>query len=43
MYQNYPIPECFEACEDLIAEGGTIHQRWSCTHCGARQTMKILF
>lgn len=39
-YNDYPIDECAEACEALIAKGHTIHQKWTCKHCGARQTME---
>lgn len=39
-YNDYPIEECAEAAEAIIAKGGTIHQKWSCRHCGARQTME---
>jgi len=38
-YNDYPIEECRQAADILIADGADVHQKWSCQHCGARQTM----
>lgn len=37
--KDYPLQECAEEADALIAAGGTIYQKWTCAHCGARQTM----
>ncbi len=38
-YNDYPLDECVQAAEQLIADGADVHQKWTCRHCGARQTM----
>jgi hypothetical protein len=38
-YNDYPIEECVRAAERLIADGARVHQKWTCRHCHARQTM----
>ena len=40
-YNDYPIFECIEAAEDLIAKGADIYQKWTCQHCRSRQTMAV--
>ena len=37
-YNDYPIAECAEACEKIIAKGGTVYQKWTCDGCGERIT-----
>lgn len=39
-YNDYPIEECADACEKIIATGGTIHQKYTCAKCGSRQAME---
>jgi hypothetical protein len=39
-YNDYPIEECLDAAIDLIDKGATVHQKWTCGHCGSRQTME---
>ena len=34
-----PLLEIAAECDVLIADGMTIFQKWTCVHCGARQTM----
>ena len=38
-YNNYPLEECEEAALKLIANGATVHQKFTCAGCGARLTM----
>ena len=38
-YNDYPIEECRQAADKLIAEGAVVHQKWTCSHCRSRQTM----
>jgi len=38
-YNDYPIDECAQAADELIADGADVHQKWTCGHCGSRQTM----
>jgi len=37
--KDYPLEECVKQADKLIANGATAYQKWSCNHCGARQTM----
>ena len=40
-YNDYPIEECIKEVEkNLLPKGHTVHQKWTCKHCGARQTME---
>jgi transcription elongation factor Elf1 len=34
-----PIQEILEEVDPLVQAGATIHQKFTCDHCGARQTM----
>lgn len=36
---DYPIEECLPLAEKIIEQGGAVHQKWTCHHCGSRQTM----
>jgi hypothetical protein len=36
---DHPIDECLSAAVPLIESGATIHQKFTCSACGARQTM----
>jgi peptide subunit release factor 1 (eRF1) len=36
---DYPIEECLATAALLISQGATIHQKFTCSNCGARQTM----
>ncbi len=38
-YNDYPLEEIQRACDKQIAKGATCYQKWSCKHCGSRQTM----
>jgi hypothetical protein len=40
LYQDFPLAECKETASDFIADGGTLYQRWTCSHCQTRQAMK---
>lgn len=39
--KNYPIHEIALSCDQAMARGGTVYQKWTCLNplCGARQTM----
>jgi len=39
-YNDYPIEECLEVAQPYIDAGATIHQKFTCRHCGSRQTME---
>jgi len=32
--------EILPMCEDVIRKGGTFHAKFTCKHCGARQTFE---
>ena len=36
---DYPLGEAAAQADALIRRGATVWQKWSCSHCGARQTM----
>jgi len=38
-YNDYPLEDCVAQAEVIIGNGGRIHQKWTCRHCGARQSM----
>lgn len=38
-YTDYPIEECAAAAFEKVQRGATIYQKWTCAHCGSRQTM----
>lgn len=38
-YNDYPIEECVKTADRLIAKGAKVFQKWTCAHCGARETM----
>jgi hypothetical protein len=39
--RDYPINECLAAAEQLIRGGvADVYQKWTCQHCGSRQTME---
>ena len=40
-YNDYPIEDCVKTIEDLRKSnpGVEIYQKWTCRHCGSRQTM----
>jgi hypothetical protein len=38
--KDFPLQDCAKQAETYIAQGGTIFQKWTCAHCGARQTME---
>jgi hypothetical protein len=40
-YKNYPLDVCVKAADKLIEQGAAIYQKWSCSHCGSRQTMDV--
>jgi hypothetical protein len=37
---DYPLADCAKECGPLIANGATIWQKFTCSGCGARQTME---
>jgi hypothetical protein len=38
-YRNFPIKECKEATEPMIANGVTVFQKFTCASCGKRNTV----
>jgi hypothetical protein len=44
IYRDYPIEQCVKQAEERrrATKGRMkIHQKWSCKHCGSRQSMAI--
>src|SRR5262245_753169 len=39
LWNDYPIEDCARDANLVLAKGGNIHQKWTCLHCGSRQTM----
>ena len=40
-YKNYPLFEVMYAADELIYDGATVFQKWTCRHCQSRQTMSV--
>lgn len=40
MSRDYPVSEILTQAQNAIGMGATIHQKWTCSHCGSRQTME---
>lgn len=38
-YKDFPFEEVASAAEKLATDGFYVHQKWTCDHCGSRQTM----
>lgn len=38
-YNDYPVEEILKAANELIRQGVTVHQKFTCDKCGSRQTM----
>jgi hypothetical protein len=36
---DHPVEECMETANDLIRQGHTIYQKFTCDKCQSRQTM----
>lgn len=41
--KNYPITQIAISCNEAMAKGAIVHQKWTCLNpnCGARQTMEV--
>lgn len=39
-YNDYPLLEVLRKADEQIKRGGKVHQKWTCRHCGSRQTME---
>lgn len=39
-HRDYPLHECVRVAGSLIESGATVHQKFTCRHCGSRQTME---
>jgi hypothetical protein len=40
MYNDYPIEDCIKKVNELRQVSNVdVHQKWTCKHCGSRQTM----
>ena len=37
---DHPFNEIVESASATVANGGTIHQKFTCANCGSRQTME---
>jgi hypothetical protein len=37
---DYHILDVANQCDEIIAKGGTIYQKWTCINCNSRQTME---
>lgn len=35
-FKDYPFDECAKAAEKLVADGHTVHQKFTCNGCGTR-------
>jgi len=40
-YNNYPLEQIAAEVGDKIKNGGNIYQKFTCAHCGSRQTMDV--
>jgi hypothetical protein len=38
-YEDYPLEQCAAKAAEAIAKGAIVYQKWTCRHCGSRQTM----
>jgi hypothetical protein len=38
-YNDYPFDECAKAAKELAEQGYTVHQKFTCNKCNARQTI----
>lgn len=39
-YNDYSFADIQAKVEPLLAQGWTVHQKWTCKHCRSRQTME---
>jgi hypothetical protein len=41
--KDFPLDECAQMAIEFLMEHptGTFHQKWTCNHCGERQTMAV--
>jgi len=39
IYNDYPWEEIIPAVIELVKEGHDVYQKWTCEHCGSRQSM----
>ena len=40
-YEDYPLEEVLQRFQELAAQGSLCFQKWTCAHCGSRQTMDV--
>jgi hypothetical protein len=38
-YHDYPLEACASAAKKIATDGNDVYQKWTCVHCGSRQTM----
>ena len=38
--QDLPLQDAADMAQQVIARGGSVYQKFTCHHCGARQTME---
>lgn len=38
-YNDFPFEEVARAAEQLVAQGATVYQKWTCIYCGERLAM----
>jgi hypothetical protein len=36
---DFPLEEVLKSFQELVPKGDTLFQKWTCQHCGSRQTM----
>lgn len=37
---DFPFEDVLARAEILVSQGATVWQKWTCAHCGSRQTME---
>jgi hypothetical protein len=38
-YRDYPLDDCAAKAAGMVRSGATVHQKFTCQHCGSRQAM----
>jgi ribosomal protein S27E len=39
-FNDYPLEECANEAIKYVKKGASVFQKWTCGHCGSRQTME---
>jgi len=40
-YNDYPLIDCVTEAEILVKKGVIVYQKYTCDHCGSRQTIDV--